>query len=363
MRGEKTSQAELMLALTPNDFVPKDHPIRPIKAIVDRALGDLSPTFKRMYSKVGRPSIPPEHLLKANLLIALFSVRSERQFCEQLEYNLLFKWFLDLNVGSPAFDASTFSKNRERLMDHRVAAEFFALVVDEAKRRDLLSAEHFSVDGTLLEAWASLKSVRPKDETADPPAGGGRNRWHDFRGERRSNESHRSTTDPEALLARKGSGQETKLCFAGHVLMENRNGLAVDVLLTQATGTAERDAALIMLDQRRSLRRATVGADRAYDSREFVEGCRDLDVTPHVAQNNKGRRSRIDGRTTRHPGYTVSQRVRKRVEEIFGWVKTVGGGDKLRYCGVARNQFWAHLTTAAYNLVRMARLERLAEAA
>ena len=357
MRGDANQQAVMLTAVTPDAKVPPDHPIRAIKPIVDRALLELSPVFTAMYAKVGRPSIPPEHLLKAQLLMAFFSVPSARRFCEQLEYNLLFKWFLDLNVDDPAFDASTFSKNQERLLQHDVARQFLAAVTAEAERRQLLSSDHFTVDGTLLHAWASLKSVRPRRDDDPPPAVGGRNRDVDFRGQRRKNETHVSQTDPEARLARKGAGQETRLCFAGHVLMENRNGIAVDVVLTQATGTAERDAAAQMLDRRRGRRRITVGADKAYDTTGFVARCRTLKVTPHVAQHTTNRRSRIDGRTTRHPGYAVSQRVRKRVEEIFGWVKTVGCGRKLRYIGVARNQAWATIAAAAYNLVRMAHIE------
>ena len=322
--------------------------------MVDRALSELSPTFSRMYAKVGRPSIPPEHLLKGCLLMALYTIRSERQFCERLQYDLLFKWFLDLNIMDPAFDPSTFSKNKTRLLDHEVSGQFFQEVLAEAQRRQLLSDEHFTVDGTLLESWASLKSFRPKD--ARGPKGGGRNPEVDFRGEQRKNDSHASTTDPEARLARKGPGKEAKLCFAGHVLMENRNGLAVGVLVTEATGRAERQAGVDLLSRLRGVGRITLGGDKNYDTRGFVAKCREMRVTPQVAQNTKGRASAIDGRTTRHPGYAISQRVRKRVEEIFGWTKTVGGGRKLRYIGVARNQLWADLTVAAYNLVRMAKL-------
>jgi transposase len=355
MRGADERQGEAMLALTPDDFVPDDHPIRQIKTIVGRALAALSPTFAAMYSPVGRRSIPPEHLLKASLLIALYSIRSERQFCERLRYDLLFKWFLDLNIGDRAFDHSTFSKNRQRLLDHKVAAEFFAQVVAEARRRELLSEEHFTVDGTLLEAWASLKSLRPREGSGDPPVeGGGSNPDIDFHGEKRSNATHVSTTDDEALLARKGPGKEAKLCFAGHLLMDNREGLVRDLAVTQATGTAEPEAAEKMLTGVVRGRRLTVGADKRYDEAEFVGTCRDLHITPHVARKARG--SAIDGRTTRHVGYRLSQRVRKRVEEIFGWLKTVGGGRKLRYLGVKKNQLWAYLAAAAYNLVRMARL-------
>ncbi len=358
MRGDRDQQGFMLTTSTPNDFVPADHPIRAIKPIVDRALGELSPVFNKMYAKVGRPSIPPEHLLKGSLLIALYSIRSERQFCERLQYDLLFKWFLDKNINDRAFDASTFSKNKERLLQHEVARLFFSAVMDEARRRQLLSDDHFTVDGTLLEAWASLKSIRPRDQGNPKQRPGGKNPSVDYRGERRRNETHASTTDPEARLARKGAGKETRLCFGGHVLMENRNGLVVDLAITQATGTAEREAALQMLERQKRGQHATLGADKAYDTREFVARCRALGTTPHVAQFTKSERrgSAIDGRVTRHASYHLSQRVRKRVEEIFGWIKTVGGGRKLRYRGTAHNQLWAELTAAAYNLMRMARI-------
>jgi transposase len=357
MRGDADRQAIVFSALTPDQLVPADHPIRAIKPIVGRALQAISPALSKMYSKRGRPSIPPEHLLKASLLIALYSVRSERQFCERLQYDLLFKWFLDLNISDPAFHPTTFSKNRKTLLEHDVARQFFAAVLAEAREQRLLSENHFTVDGTLLEAWASMKSVRPKDDDSGPPGGGGKNRDIDYRGEKRRNETHASTTDPEAQLMRKGLGKETKLSYMGHVLMENRNGLVVDVMLTQATGKAEREAALRMLERLpRRKKRRTLGADKGYDSRDFVRDVRHQNVTPHVAQNESGRRSAIDGRTTSWGGYKVSQRKRKRVEEIFGWVKTVGGGRKLRYIGVKRNQLWADFTATAYNLVRMAKL-------
>ncbi|MCY4416219.1 MAG: IS5 family transposase, partial [Chloroflexi bacterium] len=294
----------------------------------------------------------PEHLLKACLLMALFSVRSERQFCERLKYDLLFKWFLDLNIMDHGFAHPVFAKNRQRLLDADVAREFLLEVVEQAREQRLLSEEPFSVDGTLLETWASVKSFRPRDED-EPPSDGGRNPEVDFRGERRSNDTHRSTTDPEARLARKGKGKEAKLCFGAHVLMDNREGLVVDVRLTPAGGASERDAALEMLEAVPGAGRITVGADRGYDTRGFVRGCRKSRVTPHVAQKQ---RSAIDRRTTRHEGYRLSQRARKRVEEVFGWVKTVGGGRKLRYCGVERNRFWMEMTTASYNLVRLSKL-------
>ena len=356
MRGRTTRQATFT-AITPDQKVPRNHPIRRIKALVEPLLKELSPVFEEMYAVIGRPSIPPEHLLKATLLMTLYSVRSERQLCERLEYDLLFKWFLDLNLEDPAFDASTFSKNRGRLMEHAVAARFMQTVVEEAGRRRLLSEEHFTVDGTLLEAWASVKSFRPKDERERPPDSG-RNPDRDFRGKPRKNDTHASTTDPEARLYTKGRGQAAKMSYLAHVLMENRNGLLLDILVTQATGTAERDGAITLLKRRRGRhRRATLGADKAYDTRDFVRQCRELDVTPHVARNTTNRRSAIDGRVTRHAGYAQSQRKRKLVEEGFGWMKTVGGSRKLRYIGVLKNQFWMTMEAVAYNLVRIASLQ------
>ena len=303
MRGDAERQANMLLAVTPDSFIPDDHPIRRIKPLVERVLARLSPLFDAMYAERGRPSIPPEHLLKASLLIALYSIRSERQFCERLRYDLLFKWFLDLNVSDEPFDASSFSKNRDRLLEHDVSRAFFAEVVAEARRRRLLSADHFTVDGTLLEAWASLKSYHPRDEQ-DPPSGaaGGRNREVDFRGQRRRRETHVSSTDPQAQLYTKGSGQTAKLCYLGHLLTENRHGLVLDVELTEASGYAEREAALAMLDRSASAG-ATLGADRGYDTHDFVAGLRARGVTPHVAQNESRRRSAVDGRTTRHAGY------------------------------------------------------------
>jgi len=352
MRGKVEKQITMLSSLTPDQLVPQGHPIRHIKPIVDNALNELSPIFNRMYAEMGRPSIPPEHLLKSCLLIALYSIHSERQFCERLQYDLLFKWFLGLNIMDPAFDASTFSKNKQRLLDHRVAHEFLGAVVAEARRRKLLSEDHFTVDGTLLESWASLKSFRPKE--GGVTGTGGKNPGVSFHGEHRTNTTHESTTDPEARLAKKGAGKEAKLCFAGHVLMENRTGLVVDVVVTRATGTAERETALDMLERVPGSQRITVGADKGYDTRDFVTACREMNVTPHVARRQW---SIVDKRTTRHAGYQISQRIRKRIEEIFGWLKTVGGGRKLRYKGVERNQLWAELTMAAYNLVRLAKLE------
>ncbi len=352
MRGNTNNQVTMLSLVTADQLVPEDHPIREIKPMVDNALRELSPTFARMYAETGRPSIPPEHLLKACLLIALYSVRSERQFCERLRYDLLFKWFLDLNIVDPAFDASTFSKNKERLLEHEIAREFLGVVLTEAQRRRLLSEDHFTVDGTLLEAWASLKSFHPKDGNGGT-ATGEKNPSVDFHGEKRTNETHQSTTDPQARLAKKGPGKEAKLCFTGHVLMENRNGLVVDISFTQATGTAEREAALEMLGHVPGAHRVTVGADKGYDTKDFVTSCRRMTITPHVARRET---SIVDARTTRHLGYQASQRIRKRVEEIFGWVKTVGGGRKLRYKGMERNCLWWEFTAAAYNLLRMAKI-------
>lgn len=357
MRGEAPRQANIMLAVTPDLLVPPDHPIRQIKPIVDAALTELSPLFERIYAQTGRPSIPPEHLLKAQLLMALFSVPSARRFCDQLQYNLLFKWFLDLNVDDRAFDASTFSKNQERLLAHDVARQFLVQVVAHARRRHLLSSDHFTVDGTLLDAWASLKSVHPRDDD-QRPGPGGKNPSIDYKGQRRRNDTHVSRTDPDAALARKSNSETTKLRYAGHVVMENRHGLVVDVAVTRAVGMPEWRAALDMLDRLPGA--TTVGADKAYDNKAFIAGCRERGITPHVARfpTTRHRWSQIDGRTTRHPGYAMSQRVRKRVEEIFGWWKTVAGGRKLRFKGAARNQLHAEIVVSAYNLLRMASIER-----
>ncbi len=358
MRGRDERQGAMLLATTPEDLVPANHPIRRIRRLVDPMLVALDRELSALYAQGGRPSVPPEHLVKATLLMAFYSIRSERQFCERLQYDLLFKWFLGLNITDPAFDHSTFAKNRERLMRQEIVQALLGEVVREARRRRLVSEEHFTVDGTLLQAWASIKSLRPRSEDEEPPGGGGRNPSVDFHGQRRSNETHVSRTDPEARLARKGNGQGAHLSYAEHVLMENRHGLILDLLLTRATGRCEREAALELLDRlERGGRRCTLGADKAYDTREFVAGLRERKVTPHVAQNTSRRRSAIDGRTTRHPGYAVSQRLRKLVEEIFGWVKTVGGSRKLRFVGLAKNQLWAGFTAVAYNLVRLANLE------
>jgi transposase len=345
--------------------IPQDHPVRIIKRLADEALAALSPTFDAMYAEVGRPSIPPERLLKASLLISLYSVRSERALCEQVEYNELFRWFLGMNLVEPSFDPSTFSKNRQRLLEHNVAQQFFDQVVLAASRLDLLSDEHFTVDGTLIEAAASLKSFRPKDQPpSDQPPDDPGNPTVNFHGQKRSNATHQSTTDPDARLFRKGKGKEAKLVFLGHALMENRNGLVIDFEVTAATGTAERETAVRQVDEAKQdgFRPATLGGDKNYDTKNFVANMRERDVTPHVAQNTSGRRSAIDGRTTRHAGYGISQRIRKRVEEIFGWMKTVGGFRRTRFQGLARTGLAGHLVAAAYNLVRIARLMQIGAA-
>lgn len=357
MRGEVNRQQVMMFAVTAEQMVPTDHPLRAIKRMADRELERLSPVFKRMYSTEGRPSIPPERLLKGCLLIALYSIRSERQFCEQLHYNFLLRWFVDMNTEEPVFDASTFAKNKERLLKADVAQLFFQGVVEQAREARLLSQEHFSVDGSLIEAWASMKSFQRKDalDKDDSPSSG-HNVEVDFKGEKRSNETHASTTDPEAQLLRKGIGKEAKLCFMAHVLMENRNGLCVDISLAKATGKAEVELALKQIERAKGMGFGpkTVGADKGYDQGPFVEGLRSLGVTPHTATKKKS--SALDARTTRHAGYEVSQRVRKRIETIFGWMKTVGGFRKTRYKGVERTGLCGYLTAAAYNLVRMSKL-------
>ena len=358
MRGSPERQAPIFTMVSIQDLIPHDHPIRRIRRIVDEVLAELDAEFEAMYSHTGRPSVPPEQLLKATILMALYSIRSERAFCERLNYDLLFKWFLDLPIEAQAFDATTFTKNRERLLEAEIADRFFAAVVAQAKLRRYVSSEHFSVDGTLLEAWASHKSFKPKDRSGSGPDGPGRNAEVDFHGVSRSNATHESTTDPEALLAKKSHGSAAKLCYAGHALMENRNALLVDMELTQATGYAEREGAIVMLDRLPKIkRRRTVAADKAYDIAAFVSECRGRNITPHVAQHTTGRSSRIDARTTRHSGHEISQRIRKRVEEPFGWIKTIAGGRKLRYRGRSRNRAWFLIAGAVYNIIRIAALD------
>jgi transposase len=355
MRGADGRTEQLFSYLSCEARVPKDHPLRPIRAIVDAALGALSPAFEKLYAPIGRPSIAPEKLLRALLLQAFYSVRSERQLIEQLDYNLLFRWFVGLSMDAEIWDVTVFTKNRDRLIEGEIAAKFMAAVLGRPDVKALLSDDHFSVDGTLIEAWASMKSFRPKDGGGSPPDAG-RNGERDFHGEKRSNETHASTTDPDARLIRKGRGQAAKLAFMGHVLMENRSGLAVGARLTTATGTAEREAALAMVDDVPGTHRITLGADKAYDAAQFVADLRQRTVSPHVAQNTSGRRSTIDRRTTRHPGYAASQRIRKRIEEVFGWVKSSAGLRKTRHRGIARVSWTFTLTVAAYNLVRLPKL-------
>ena len=358
MRGKPKQQLAMLSSLSTEDLIPKDHPIRRIRKVIDEVLVELDGDLDAMYSRIGRPSVPPEQLLKATILMALYSVRSERAFCERLNYDLLFKWFLDLRIDAKAFDATTFTKNRDRLLAAEVADRFFAAVVRQAKLRRYVSRDHFSVDGTLLEAWASHKSFKPKDGPDGPATSGGRNAEVDFHGHKRSNQTHRSSTDPEALLARKSVGTPARLCYAGHLLMENRNALIIDAELTQADGFAERATAIELLARLpRRARRRTIAADKGYDTSAFVAECRELGVTPHVAPHTNGRRSAIDGRTTRHPGHRTSQRTRPRIEEPFGWIKTIAGGRKLRYKGRKRNRAWFLTTTATYNLLRITALD------
>ena len=355
MRGEVREQGSMFSYVSLEARIPKDHPLRPMRAMVDRALESLSKDFSQIYSVTGRPSIPPEQLLRALLIQILYSVRSERQLVEQLEYNLLFRWFVGLGLDDPIWDPTTFGKNRDRLIAGEIARAFFDAVLEQARERKLLSSEHFTVDGTLIEAWASHKSFQPKKGPRDPkdgPGGGSRNAMVSFHGERRLNETHASTTDPESRLFRK-KGKESRLAYMGHALTDNRHGLVVAARLTQATGYAEREAAISMLESIPGTRRITLGADRGYDTEDFIESCRALGVTPHVAQNTTKRRSRIDGRTTRHEGYAISQRRRKQIEEVFGWMKTIGLLRKVRHRGREKIDWTFTFTAAAYNLVRL----------
>ncbi len=357
MRGGDERSGALFSYVDLEARVRADHPLRAIRAIVNEALAAMEGEFSALYSPIGRPSIPPEKLLRAMLLQAFYSIRSERQLMERLEYDLLFRWFVGIGVDDAAWDHSTFSKNRDRLLEGDIAAKFLSAVLAQPRVKRLLSTDHFSVDGTLIEAWASMKSFRPKDGSDDPPSDGGRNAEADFHGQKRSNETHASTTDPDARLYRKGPGKEAKLGFLGHGLMENRSGLLVDACLTPADGHAERVAALHMIEPRAERPRAiTLGGDKAYDAQDFVNELRAMTVTPHVAQNTSGRRSAIDGRTTRHGGYAVSQRIRKRIEEAFGWIKMVAGQEKTKFRGVHRVGWAFTFAAAAYNLVRLPKL-------
>jgi transposase len=368
MRGVDERTGELFSYVDLEARVRRDHPLRAIRVIVNEALAALEKDFAALYApRMGRPSIAPEKLLRAMLLQAFYSIRSERQLMERIEYDLLFRWFVGLGVDDAAWDHSSFSTNRDRLLEGEIAAKFLAAVLAQPRVKKLLSTDHFSVDGTLIEAWASMKSFRRKDGD-DDHRGPGRNAEANFRGEKRSNETHASTSDPEAKLYRKGGGQPAILCYMGHALMENRHGLVVGGRVTEATGTAEREAGLALIEHHRggSGRRVTLGADKAYDVMDFISDLRTRSVTPHVARNDhptktgRRRKSAIDGRTTRHLGYAVSQRCRKRIEEAFGWIKTIAGHQKTRFQGVARVGFAFTFAAAAYNLVRLPKLLTLA---
>lgn len=359
MRGAAKPQPELVCLISPESVVPKNHPIRQVKKDIDQILRDMSGLFDEMYAQQGRPSIPPERLLKAKVLIALYSVRSENLFVEQLQYNLLFRWFLDMDLSEEVFDNSTFSKNQERFYQHGTVDLFFDKVVELARERGWVSDEHFTVDGTLIEAWASLKSFAPKDQPARKDDGDPGNPTIDFKGQKRSNATHQSTTDPESRLYKKGPGKEAKLCFGAHALMENRHGLCVNLTVRSATGETEPAVAQAQLAEHRERHEAnplTVGADKGYDTREFVQNCRAQGIAPHVAKVTGRKTPGLDGRTTGRKGYETSQRVRKKVEEIFGWVKTVGGFRKTRFRGIKRTNMAAKVVGAAYNLLRMAKL-------
>jgi transposase len=358
MRGEDERSGSLFSYVDLEARVGRGHPLRAIRAIVNEALAALAGEFSALYSPMGRPSIAPEKLLRAMLLQAFYSIRSERQVMERLEFDLLFRWFVGMGVDDAVWDHSVFSKNRDRLLEGDIAAKFMRAILEQPRVKRLLSTDHFSVDGTLIEAWASMKSFKPKSGRDEPPAeGGGRNREADFHGEKRSNDTHASTSDPEATLYRKGPGKEAKLCFMGHALMENRNGLVVDACLTPADGHAERIAALHMIEPRADRPQAiTLGADKAYDAEDFVNELRAMKVTPHVAQNTSRRSSAIDSRTTRHASYVVSQRIRKRIEEAFGWIKTIAGQEKTKFRGRERVGWAFTFAAAAYNLVRLPKL-------
>ncbi len=356
MRGFEEQSDSLFVYVSPESFVPKDHPLRPIRQMVDTALENLSTVFSQMYSHTGRPSIPPERLLKAMLLQVLYSIPSNVKLVEQIHFSLLYRWFLGMGLDEPVWDNSSFTTNQERLIETDVATRFLAEVLEQAKRSKLLSQDHFSVDGTLIQAWASLKSFKPKSDDQEPPAG--KNPDRTFKGEKLSNETHSSTTDPEAKLYRKSINQEPKLSFTAHLLTENRNGLVVMSTVTKADGYAERETAKAMIAKiAPRKRRITVAADKNYDTNGFVKAMRELKVTPHVTQNHgKSGGSALDGRTTRHGGYAVSQKFRKRIEEVFGWLKTVGLFRKTRYRGVRKIDWHFTLAVAAYNLVRMRNL-------
>jgi transposase len=361
MRGADQRSGSLFSYVDLEARVPKDHPLRRVRELTNDALLKLDKRFEELYSREGRPSIPPERLLRACLLQLFYSIRSERQLMERMDFDLLFRWFVGLGIDDAVWDHSVFSKNRDRLLNTEIAQAFLAALLSEPRVKRLLSHEHFTVDGTLLQAWASMKSFRPKDGGGDPPDGG-RNGEQNFRGEKRSNETHESTTDPDARLYRKGSGRESRLCYMGHAVMENRNGLAICGEVTHATGTAEREVALGWIEERPSRRRITLGGDKAYDVFDFVQALKERNVTPHIAINGRisrhgiARRTAVDRRTTRHPGYAISQCIRKRIEEIFGWVKSTGGLDQLKVRGIKKATTAFILGLAAYDLIRLPKL-------
>lgn len=362
MRGMDQRSGSLFSYVDIEARVPANHPLRHVRQLINAALAELDGQFSALYSSEGRPSIPPERLIRASLLQLFYSIRSERQLMERMEFDLLFRWFVGLGIDDPVWDHSVFSKNRERLLTTEIAQEFLAALLADPKVKRLLSHEHFSVDGTLLKAWASMKSFQPKDGSGGGPSGGGRNCERDFRGEKRSNDTHVSTTDPDARLYRKGNGQESRLCYMGHAVMENRNGLAVGGEVTHATGTAEREAALRWINQRCRTRRITLGGDKAYDVFDFIEGLKVRNVTPHIAVNGNirwngvPRKTAIDRRTTRHRGYGISQCIRKRIEEIFGWTKTIGGLAQVKVRGLTKVNAAFIFGLAAYNLIRLPKL-------
>jgi transposase len=356
MRGDDTKTEAMFYYLSPEKMVPQDHPLRPIRKMVDQALTELSPEFDKMYSRIGRPSVPPEKLLKGLLLQTLFSIRSVRQLMDQIGYNVLYKWFLGLAMDDKVWDHSTFSQNQDRLIHTDIARKFIERIQAQAEKANLISKEHFSVDGTLIEAWASIKSFRPITEKTPPPKDT-RNDGVDFRGTKLKNDTHESNTDPDCRIYKKSSGSAAKLCYMGHLLMENRNGLIVVPAVTHATGTAEREAAEEMVERVAGDRRITVGGDKNYDTSDFVLNLRSMNATPHVAANTERKGgSAIDGRTTRHSGYAVSQKFRKRIEEAFGWMKTIGNLRKIKYRGIPKVSWHFIFTAAAYNLVRMRNL-------
>lgn len=356
MRGTDVQQSGMFSYVSLEQRVPAGHPLRGVKALLDEALAAMSRDFDRVYAAEGRPSIPPERLVRASTLQILYSIRSERLLCEQLDYNLLFRWFVGLTVDEPIWDHSTFTKNRERLIEAKVARKLLRRIVRQARAAKLLSNEHFSVDGTLIESWAAVKSMRRRDGSDEPP-GPGRNPTVNWHGEKRTNDTHVSPTDPQAKLYTKSKGQPAKLSYLGHVLMDHRHGLPVDVEVTEANGHAEREAALAMLDRHQARAARTVAGDKAYDSADFIEACRARGVTPHVAMNvNAQRDTNLDGRTTRHAGYWISQRIRKRIEECFGWAKDGRPLRKMKVVGRAKVEFLTVLTLGCYTLIRVAKL-------